>query len=63
MTDRPIPPEVLREFAAAVALVRHSPPSSVQFRVSCDKHGAVRVSDFRLEGTASELAAALSSKP
>ena len=59
MTDRPIPPEVLREFAAMWWLVQHHPCSAAELRLSNDKAGTVRHT-MRVEGiTASELAAAL----
>ena len=59
MSDR-IPPEVLREFAAAVWLVQRHGPSAVEFRLASDRAGVLRCTMGKLEGiTASEVAAAL----
>lgn len=58
--SQPIPPGVLREFAAAVWLVERRAPAAVEFRLSMDRAGVLRITMGRVEGiSASELAAAL----
>ncbi len=58
--SEPIPPEVLREFAAAVWLVERRAPAAIEFRLSKDRAGVLRFTMGKVEGiSARELATAL----